>query len=109
MRGIHGSRAMYRPKGETFFRKLREILGFHVTLTVQQPKGRCVWGLRPRSRSLGGCFAENHAENLLKVPPPDLLPRFVGKFRPIFGGAGVVDWTFLIQPSQQTMALGTPI
>ena len=50
---IHGSRAIYRPTGENVFRKLREILGFHVTLTVQQPKGRCVWGLRPRSRSLG--------------------------------------------------------
>ena len=36
----------------TFCLKLGNV-GFHVTLTVQQPKERCVWGWGQRSRSVG--------------------------------------------------------
>ena len=32
-----------------FFRKLRGILGFHMTPMTEQPKVRCVWGLGLRS------------------------------------------------------------
>ena len=52
------SGTMYRPRDEIFFWKLRDILGFHMIPTTEQPKGRCVWGLGLRSRALGTCFAE---------------------------------------------------
>ena len=48
-----------------------------MTLTAQQPKGRCASGLGPRSRSLGTCFADNWSA--------DLFRRFVGTSSPILG------------------------
>ena len=38
-----------------------------MTLIAQQPKGRCVCGLEPRSRSVGRCFVEKSVRQL--VPP----------------------------------------
>ena len=58
---------MHRPRGEFIFRTLRGTLSFHVTLMAQQPKGRCVWGLKPRSRSVGSCFVEKSVRRF--VPP----------------------------------------
>ena len=61
---------------KTIFRKL----GFHMTLTTQQPKGRHVLGLGPRSRSLGSCFAE-------KVVRRFVLP-ICWDFFAVWGGGG---------------------
>ena len=66
------------PRDEIFFRKLRDILGFRMTPTTEQPKGRCVWALGLRSRALGTCFAEKSVR------------RFVGISSPIWGGGGVL-------------------
>ena len=60
--------ALLKDRGvKNIFLKFRGILEFHVTLTAQQPKGRCVWCLEPRSRSLGSCFAEKLVRQF--VPP----------------------------------------
>ena len=76
------TRSMNRPRGEFIFQKLRGTLRFHLTLIAQQPKGRCVWGLEPRSRSVGRCFVEKSA---------DWFRRFVGISLLIGGGGG---WLF---------------
>ena len=52
---------MYRPGDEIFFCKLREDLGFHITPTTEQPKGRGVWALGLRAWALGTCFADKTA------------------------------------------------
>ena len=49
------------------FLKLERYFGFHMTPTTEQPNGRCVWGLRLRSRALGSCFAEKLVRRF--VPP----------------------------------------
>ena len=70
----------WKPRDENFFRKLRDILGFHMTPTTEQPKGRCVWALELRSRALGTCFAEKSVRRFVR--------RLVGISSPI-GGGGV--------------------
>ena len=74
MTTISHSLTMYRLEVEIILLKMREILGSHVTPTVQQPNARCVWGLGPRTRSRGSCVAKNHAENVLKVVPWFVAP-----------------------------------
>ena len=44
-----------------FFCKLRDALGFHITPTTEQPKGRCVCALGLRSWAPGTSFAEKTA------------------------------------------------
>ena len=44
-----------------FFCKLRDALGFHITSTTEQPKGRCVCALGLRSWAPGTSFAEKTA------------------------------------------------
>ena len=46
---------------ELFFCKLRAALGFHITPTTEQPKGRYVWAPGRRSWALGTSFAEKTA------------------------------------------------
>ena len=44
-----------------FFDNLRDALGFHITPTTEQPKGRCVCALGLRSWAPGTSFAEKTA------------------------------------------------
>jgi hypothetical protein len=39
-------------------------------LIAQQPKGRCVWALEPRSRSVGNCFVEKSVRRFVGIPSP---------------------------------------
>ena len=70
---------MYGPKAKILFRKLREILGFHVTLHNNQP-GRCVWGLGADIRVPGKRFCR-------KIGPPKCFAGLLGLLCQI-GGAG---------------------
>ena len=82
----HCSGTMYRPRDEFFFRKFRDVLRFNMILTTQQPKGRCFWGLGPRSRPLGSCFAE-------KSVCRNVLPNCWDFFAEMGGGAvGRLGW-----------------
>ena len=62
-------------------------MGFFVSLTVQQPKERCVWELGSRSRSVASCVANNCAENLLGVVPRFVAP-ICSKTSPDLGRGG---------------------
>ena len=78
------SRTMYIPRDKFFFRKFRDVLQFNMILTTQQPKGRCVWGLGPRSRLLGSCFAEKSVRRNVLLNCWDFFTETGGR-----GGGGV--------------------
>ena len=44
-----------------------------MTLIGEQPKGRCVWGLEPRSRSVGTCFVEKSVRRFVPLICWDFL------------------------------------
>ena len=56
-----------------------------MTLIAQQPKGRCVWGLESRSRSVGSCFVEKSVRRFVPLICWGFLAALVGGG----GGGGV--------------------
>ena len=65
-----------------FFCKLRDALGFHITPTTEQPKGRCVCALGLRSWAPGTSFAEKNGS-------PELAPERWVFLAGTGGGGGV--------------------
>ena len=57
-----------------------------MTLTAQQPKGRCVWGLEQRSRSVESCFVEKSVRRF--VPP--ICWDFLADCVCVGGGGGLL-------------------